>query len=160
MYCSSAVRILSLAQWTSHLIESSLFEKCTWNYHVNGWAWNTKSNENETHRRFHSIVCFFFLWKGFSWYSKRIKLLEERIPRDASTCTFLPLSLWLSGFCSPKISFRCFEIEYLHWISPSLSVKCFLLHNSNQICALLHPMVLNWFELGAIITNVHGTTRE
>lgn len=48
------------------------------------------------------------------------------------------------------IGFQCSQIEYMHWISPSLSVKCFC-YESNQICTLVHPMVLNWLELKAII---------
>lgn len=42
-----------------------LFEKCTWNYHVNRWARNTKSNE----RRFYSIL--------LAWYSKWTELSGE-----------------------------------------------------------------------------------
>lgn len=119
-----------------------LFEqKCTWNYHVNRCAWNIKSNDSIQFLRTSIIIVSKQNYPESS-------LLEIRARASFSITTLLALvnhSLFSISLCRFAIHFkgiltRClfccaffwykssiyFQIEYLHWIPPSL-YKCQIL---------------------------------
>lgn len=131
-FCMSELHILSLWSNIFNIYVTFnwkfLFEKCTWNYHVNRWTRNIKSNV----RRFYSIF-------PLPWYSKRTETPRELRIQDARARAHFELAISFVRF-SEKRSNWIFALNFTF----SESVKCSC-YDSNQIC----DSFTQWFYIGS-----------